>query len=95
MSKTLDFISLEKWATDSIFLKEYYLSDFKGGLRKSCDILEDNLWDNGIFFQGDRCDDLGMNNDLIDTDARVSKCLKILLELIFLSERSPTLDGIP
>lgn len=27
----------------------------------------------GGIFQGDRCDDLGVNQDLADTDARVSK----------------------
>lgn len=54
-------------------------------LSKSWDsMLQNNLPENGTFFQGDRSEDFGLNDDLADSDARVSKGLQALLELTFL-----------
>lgn len=43
-------------------------------------------WD---IFQGDRSEDLAINDDLADTDARVSKCPQMLLESTFLLQIKP------
>ena len=44
-------------------------------------------WD---IFQGDRSEELAVNDDLADSDARVSKCLWILLESTLLLQLGPT-----
>lgn len=46
-----------------------------------------------FFLQGDRSEDLGLNDNLADSDARVRKCLQILLESTFLCQIVPTLGG--
>lgn len=49
-------------------------------------------WD---IFQGERCEDLAMDDDLADTDARVSKYTQILLESTFLLQIGPTWGEVP
>jgi hypothetical protein len=44
----------------------------------------------GVFLQGDRCQDLSVNQDLADTDARVSKDIPTSLLFIY-GSRSPVL----
>ena len=53
-------------------------------------MLENHLTKEWDIFQGDRCEELAVKDDLVDTDARVSKYSQILLESTFLLQIGPT-----